>query len=138
MDDASVAPQQVEELRGYVDGLTRVVTSLQETVKDQIPMTTRRRTIGWIILLVLVAALVGLLIVQRIDVASQQRTSVAQCEAFNDHLRTERSLYQALIIAEQQIPSTTGTNISIKQTRIAAYTRASDAIRLTDCRQLYG
>lgn len=138
MDEEGHSPQTIDELRTVVAGLTSVVKDLQVTVKDQVPVTTRRRTIGWIILLVLVAAIGGLLITQRMDTAFQQKANIAACEAENDQLRSARSLYQGLIVAEQQIPSTSGTNISIKQARISAYMTAINAIKITDCQRQYG
>lgn len=138
MDAVEETPQTLAALQAEVSGLHKVVIDLQSVIKDQLPMTTRRRAIGWLILGVLVASLVGLLVVQRLDVAAQQRTSLAQCEAVNDHLRDQRTLYQSLIVAEQLIPPTTPTNISIRQARIAAYTQMINTIRLTDCERLYG
>lgn len=138
MTDTEPPPQTVEELRTTVASLISVVKDLQTTLRDQLPPTGTRRTIGWVILLVLVAAIVGLLITQRSDVAAQQQANITACENENDQLRAQRTLYQSLIVAEQQIPSTTGTNISIRQARIQAYTTAINAIRLADCQRLYG
>lgn len=138
LEDNEHSPQTLDELRTLVMRLTSVVRDLQDTIKDQLPMTARRRALGWLILLVLVAAIAGLLITQRSDVAAQQRANLAACENENNQLRAQRALYQSLIVAEQQIPPTTGTNISIKQTRIQAYSTAINAIRLTDCQRQYG
>jgi uncharacterized protein HemX len=138
MTDTEPPPQAVEELRTTVASLASVVKDMQATLRDQLPPTGGRRMIGWIILLALVAAIVGLLITQRSDVAAQQQANITACENENNQLRAQRVLYQSLIVAEQQIPSTTGTNISIKQARIQAYTQAIGSIRLADCQRQYG
>jgi hypothetical protein len=111
--------------------LAKLVRDLQEEVKKN---SLKRDYLARIFaLIIILSVMAGAIIVQQVSASNQRQNAIADCNAINEQLRSQRALYQSLISAEQQIPSTSGSNISIKQTRIAAYNQALSNIKLLDC-----
>lgn len=138
-DDSKLAKPEIQlgptaehiALGEQFSSLAKLVRDLQEEVKQN---TLKKDYIARIFaLIIILSVMAGAIIVQQVGYYHLRQSAIEDCNSANDQIRAERSLYQSLIVAEQQIPTTSGTNISIKQARISAYTQVLNNLRLLDC-----